>query len=287
MGTGTGFLFGWAQLAVIMPASIASMAYVFADYYLQGLNPGLTEIEIPTTADQEFRLDAAFAIGGLAVLILTITNILGVFVGKAVQNLLTLAKVIGIGGVIVIGLCWSEPGAWEYTARPAGTPYVGALAIILVMYAYGGWNDAAFVAAEIRDPKRNIPRALLLGVAIISAVYVLVNAAYINNIGWDTTAPKHGEDPLPAKVIRSVLGPEGGLAMMVLVMLSAVGAINGLIFTYARVLASLGNDHRLFGWMGYWRSGRGSPIVAMLVQAALTIFILGAAHYRIRSSCRQ
>jgi basic amino acid/polyamine antiporter, APA family len=273
-GPGTGFLFGWAQLAVVMPASIGLMAYVFADYFQQWYPGPPLEFEIPV-GEKPLVLDPHFALAAIAVAVLTVTNILGVFLGKTLQNLLTFAKILGLGGIIVAGLCWQEPGAWEYTVKPDGTPYLGALALILVMFAYGGWNDAAFVAAEIREPKRNIPRALFLGVAVIATVYVLVNAAYINNVGWDNTT-NSTNGPLPAQVITNALGEYGGKAMMILVMVSALGAVNGLIFTYARVLATLGADHRLFGWMGGWRPGRGSPIIALTLQALLTVFIVGA-----------
>jgi amino acid transporter len=272
-GSGTGFLFGWAQLAVIMPASIGLMAYVFSDYLQQAFfSDQPLHLEVPL-GDKALVLDPHFAIAGLAVLVLTITNILGVIVGKTVQNLLALAKLAGLVAIIVVGFCWPAQNAWEYTVKPEGTPLLGTLAILFVMFAYGGWNDAAFVAAEVRDPRRNIPRALIWGVGIITVVYVLVNAAYINNVGWDRiTQP----ESLPASVMTSALGEHGGQAMRILVMISALGAVNGLIFAYARVLAALGADHRLFGWMGYWRPGHGSPIMALLLQAVLTIFILWA-----------
>src|SRR5262249_13175841 len=156
-GSGTGFLFGWAQLTVVMPASIGAMAYVFADYYLQTFYPGErnVEFEVPL-GENPLKLDAYFAIAAIVVIVLALTTIVGVFVGKTIQNLLTFAKIIGIGSIIVCGLCWYEPGAWNYYNRfgDDGRPlaWIGSLALILVMYAYGGWNDSAFVAAEVRNP---------------------------------------------------------------------------------------------------------------------------------------
>src|SRR5262249_40604847 len=134
-------------------------------------------------------LDPHFAIASAAILVLTRINVMGVFVGKTVQHLLTVAKVVGLGSISVVGLSWYGPGAWEDPPRtPQASetfvPLLGRLAIILVMYAYGGWNDSAFAAAEVRNPRRNITLALFIGVGIITLVYVLVNAAYINSIGW-------------------------------------------------------------------------------------------------------
>jgi len=294
-GPATGFLFGWAQLTVVMPASIGAMAYVFADFFLKTFGPkGNVAWEVPylkalgAGGDLVFEvpvrgsvvtLDAFFTIAGIVVLALALTNILGVFVGKWVQNLLTLAKIIGLSALIICGLSWGKADAWEAAPQAQAAPYFGTLAMILVMYAYGGWNDSAFVAAEVRDPKRNIPRALFVGIAIIVAVYVLVNAAYINGVGWDKIRSfnPQKDDPLPAQVIAgSPLDKWGGLGMSILVMVSALGAVNGLTFTGARVYATLGADHRLFGWMGYWRPGHGAPIMALLLQALLTVFFVAA-----------
>jgi basic amino acid/polyamine antiporter, APA family len=287
-GPATGFLFGWAQLTVVMPASIGAMAYVFADFFLKEFfRKGGLVFTLPI-GENGVTLDPHFAIAAIVVLVLAFTNILGVFLGKTVQNLLTLAKIVGIGGLIICGLGWPKEGAWDFAPQPEGTPYIGTLAIILVMYAYGGWNDCAFVAAEVRNPKKNIPLALFVGIAIITFVYVLVNAAYINSVGWDkiTHFDWQNDPPLPSQVVAAsplgtwrVGGEEialGGTVMSIIVMVSALGAVNGLTFTGARVYATLGADHRLFGWMGYWRPGRGAPIMALILQALLTVFIVGA-----------
>lgn len=150
-----------------------------------------------------------------------------------------------------------------------------ALALILVLYAFGGWNDAAFVASEVREPQRNIPRALLIGVGLITVVYLLVNAAYISGLGW-VEASSFGR--LPAKLLENVHRDWGGKAMSILVMISALGAVNGLTFTGARIYATLGSDYALFSWMGHWKPGKRAPILALLVQALATlsmIFMLG------------
>src|SRR5688572_4885306 len=138
-----GFLFGWAQLAVILTGSIGMMAFVFADYAsaLWGTTPSV----------------AATA----SVIVITAFNAAGVVAGKTAQNVLSVVKVLGLILVIVAGLAFGESSPAPTTSA-AGAGSFG-LAMILVLYTYGGWNDAAFVAAEVRDPGRNIPRALLLG----------------------------------------------------------------------------------------------------------------------------
>jgi basic amino acid/polyamine antiporter, APA family len=280
-GPATGFLFGWAQLTVVIPASIGVMAYVFADFFLKEFFRNVDLVfEVPVR-ENVITLDPHFAIATMVVSVLALTNIVGVFLGKIVQNLLTFAKIVGLSALIICGLGWPgvKEGAWASTHEPTTPLYFGTLAIILVMYAYGGWNDSAFVAAEVRNPKRNIPLALFAGVAVIVAVYVLVNAAYINSVGWDKIVHfDWANDPtLPRQVIdASPLSKWGGDVMSIIVMVSALGAVNGLTFTGARVYATLGADHRLFGWMGYWRPGHGTPIMALILQALLTVFIVGA-----------
>jgi amino acid transporter len=294
-GPATGFLFGWAQLTVVIPASIGTMVYAFALFFLQTFGPkGTQPLEIPyLTAlgdqgelvfevplrDRIITFDAYFGIATLAVLVLTLANILGVFVGKWVQNLLTLAKIVGLGAIIYCGLSYGADNAWDYTEPASNALPFGALAMIMVLYAYGGWNDCAFVAAEVRDPKRNIPRALFFGVFIIVVIYVLINAAYINGVGWEKIRafnPQTDKSIPEQVVLNSPLKDWGSQAIAVIIMVSALGAANGLILTAPRVYASLGADHRLFGWMGFWRPGHGAPIMALLLQAVLTVFILAA-----------
>ncbi|HYV39216.1 MAG TPA: amino acid permease [Gemmataceae bacterium] len=282
----TGFLFGWAQLAIVMPASIGGMAYVFADFLQQFLGPNaISHFEVPVSDERTLIVDPYFGIAAQVVLVIALLNILGVVMGKTVQNLLTAAKVIGLVGIIVAGFGWGAPHAWEYVekvpkAPETSIPIIGSLAMILVLYAYGGWNDSAFVAAEVRNPKRNIPRALFVGIAIIVSVYLLVNAAYINGLGWSNVTDWNPKS-VPLRVVEhSLEGTDhadwGGKAMSIIIMVSALGAVNGLTFTGARVYATLGADHRLFGWMGYWRPGKGAPIVSLIIQAALTVFIVWA-----------
>ncbi len=267
-----GFLFGWAQLTVVLTASIGAMAYVFGDF--------ATNLYKLTDAFEFADLSSEFMYAALAILVLSLFNIVGVVLGKLAMNLLTVLKMIGLVGLIVAGFGWAHswPTEWPSAIRIEADNSVSStlgwqsLAAILVLFAYGGWNDAAFVAAEVRNPRRNIPRALLFGVGIITLLYLLVNTAYIVGLGWET-ASRPGR--LPALLMeKTPLGEWGGKAMSILVMVSALGAVNGLIFTGARVYATLGNDHRLFGWLGHWAPGRGAPILALLAQALIALAML-------------
>ncbi|MHC5011491.1 MAG: APC family permease [Planctomycetota bacterium] len=252
-GRRTGFLFGWAQLSVVLTASIGAMAYAFADY---------------GTRLWDLAPDATAWVAALAVLALSVVNLLGVVFGKYAQNVLSSAKVLGLLGVVAAGLFWGRGGSVDGAAGPRELAGPGfGLALVFVLYAFGGWNDAVFVAAEVKDRRRNLPRALLMGILGITGVYLAVNAAYLLVLGFDgareTTTPA-------AAVLERVGGRGGAKAISVLVMVSALGAINGMLLTGSRVYATIGEDHRTFRWLGHW-SRRGSPAAAILVQAGIAV----------------
>jgi amino acid transporter len=253
-GRWVGFLFGWAQLAVILTGSIGAMAYAFADYAIPfwELNP-----------------DWAAWLAAAAVIVLTILNLLGVVFGKTVQNLLTLVKVVGLLGIVLAGFVWGKELSFEST-QPMSVSGLG-LAMVFVLYAYGGWNDAAFVAAEVRDRHRNIPLALILGTAGITIVYLLINFAYLCGLGFEGV---RGSSAPASEVAALAFGPNGARAISLLVMISALGAINGLIFTGARIYVSLGKDHRVFAWLGRWNGRHGTPVWSLLAQSTIALLLI-------------
>jgi amino acid transporter len=272
-GPWAGFLFGWAQLTLVLTASIGAMACVFGDYAA----PLAARAGLPDLAAQ-LRLDVGTDVvyAGLAVLALTFLNVLGVTLGKVTQNILSAVKVLGLLAIVVAGFAYGQPDNLTQAPLPQQMSdwRFGALAIILVLYAYGGWNDAAFVAAEVRNQRQLVPLALILGTLAITVIYLLVNAAYLAGLGFGGV---RSTDHVPAAVLaRTPLEDGGATAISVLIMISALGAVNGLIFAGARVYATLGADYRLFAWLGTWRPGRGAPIVAVLLQAVITLGLLAA-----------
>jgi amino acid transporter len=257
-GSWVGFLFGWAQLSVILTGSIGMMAYVFADYAatLWDFGPATTLV---------------YAIGAVAVL--TLLNILGVGFGKHVQNVLSSAKLLGLAAVVFAGLALAgqSPAADAVPAAAAApadwTMAAFASALVLVFLTYGGWNDAAFFVAEMQEG-RKIIKALALGILIITATYLLINFAYLRSLGWQGA---RASGAIAADAMQSAVGPAGARAVAVLVMVSALGAVNGLIFAGSRVYAAVGEDQRLFAVLA--RRGRrfGSPVWSLVAQACVTL----------------
>ena len=256
-GPWMGFLFGWAQLVAIITGTIGAMAYVFADYAVRffSISPNYSAV-----------LAVAAIVG------LTAMNLLGVVVGKTMQNILTVAKVIGLGGIVAAGLFGGGIAPAPTVSVPPNGPGIG-LAMILILYAYGGWSDVAYVAAETRQRRRNIPLALLIGVGVVTLLYLAINVAYLAGLGFaglqTSAAPA-------ADVLSASFGPIGGKAMSLLVMISALGAINGMIFAGARVYAALGADHRLFALLNRWSPRFETPVWSLGTQGIVATALVTA-----------
>jgi amino acid transporter len=260
-GRGLGFLFAWTAFWVVRPGSVGAMAFVFAKYA------------------GRLGLDgSALLLASLAVTALTLVNAVGVRSGKWTQNMLTVAKLGGLAAVVVVGLLWrgEPPAAAASLDQPGGAAGGFGLAMILVLYAYGGWNDMSYVGAEVRDPQRNIWRALLWGVGTVTAAYLLVNVAFLHALGFRGVQQAQA---VAADVMKLALGRHAEQAISALVCISALGAINGMLLTGARIYFAMGQRHGMFRPLGRWSSRWQAPVVSLIVQAAVTLAVMvGFAH---------
>jgi len=265
-GRPVGFLFGWAQLVVILSGSTGAMAFIFGDY-------AAVLFDAPEATKTAFAVEMALG----AVIAISALNFLGVVLSKSLQDVLVILKLAGLALVIVVGLVWGKsPG--DAFAAPANLPVAAGgfgLAMILILYAYGGWNDAAFIASDLKNP-RTITKALVMATVGITVVYLLVNLAYILSLGW---VEARGFNPTIATKVLGNVGIEGiseyaPKIVSVLIMVSALGAMNGLIFTGSRVYAALGSEHRVFSVLGQWNKSLGAPVYAIGVQALITLFMI-------------
>lgn len=254
-GRSVGFLFAWSQLWVVRPGSIGAMAFVFARYAneLLPLGQGAAPLVFYAAA---------------SIVALTVVNILGVPLGKGTQNLLTVTKLLGLVAVFVVGMLFTSPqAAPAAVAKPfaLGELY---LPMILILYAFGGWNEMAYVAAEVRNPDKNIFRSLVLGTVATTAIYVLVTLAFLHALGF---AGIGSAKAVAADVMAIPLGDWGRRLISLLICISALGAINGLIFTGARIYYAMGKDHRLYAQLGRWHARLGTPVNSLVVQALITL----------------
>jgi amino acid transporter len=260
-GRRAGIIYCWAQLLIIRPGNVGAVAFIFAAY-AQELYP----LGNPAAAPLVYAV--------AAISFTTLINILGVREGKWTQNLLTTAKVLGLLAICLAALFSGSnetPDAVGPASR-APSPQPGfILAMILIMFTYGGWNDMPLVAAEVRDPRRNLVRALVLGALTTTTIYLLVNLAYLSVLGYSGLV---ASEAVAADVLSSWLGKWGGRAVSVLVCISCLGAINGMVLTGSRIYYAMGRDHRLFRSIGTWNARLDSPVRALLIQGAISIAVV-------------
>ena len=220
-GREIALLFAWARLSVMQTGSIAVLAFVFGDYCSQLL-------PVPAYAS------AIYA--ALAVVTLTGINAMGIEPSKWLQNWLTAAKLFGLLFVFFAGLAVtaSATSAISSSSKPEGSY---GLAMIFVLLTYGGWSEAAYLAAEIQNLQRNMVRVLVSSIAAIALIFLLVNFAYVKGLGLSAIA---NSEAVAADLMRQVLGETGAQFISLLIAVSALGAMQGDNFNWCTYQLCLG-----------------------------------------------
>ena len=260
-GDGAGFLFGWGQLVMIRAASLGAISITFAEYFFRVLGRN------PQAAEQlmyvRWTAVAAIAITGLF-------NIAGVRAASAVVNITVLAKYGGLLFIVVVALAFGLPhGAANFTpAIPAGsvTPAAFGLALVSTLWAFDGWADLSYNAGEVKDPQRNLPRALIGGTLLVLAIYLAANVAYLAVMPIEEM--RHSK-LVAADVAQRVLGSGGAVFVSVTVMLSTFGTLNAVLLTSPRVFFAMAEDRLFFPVFAKVHPTRGTPWIAIALVAAL------------------
>ncbi|PSN11500.1 amino acid permease [filamentous cyanobacterium CCT1] len=247
-------LFAWARMTVIQTGSIALLAFVLGDYASQIVSLGSYS-------------PAIYA--AIAVTVLTLLNMLGLRQSKRAQTWVTSALVLGLLLVIVLGLAFTPATS---AATPIGSRPTWGMALVFVMLSYGGWHEAAYLSAEIEQPRRNVARSLLWGVATITTVYVLINWAYLHSLGVSGMA---NSQAIAADLLRRTLGEPGALLVSLLVVLATLGSINASILTGARTSYAVGQDVSPLSFLDRWQPGTSTPTAAYLLQGAIALALVG------------
>lgn len=256
LGRGPAFLFAWSRLTVIPTGSVALLAFVFGDYASQLLRLG----------PHSSSLYAA-----LLVVALTVLNALGLRHGTRTQNVLTVLEVLGLLTLVVVGFFLAPP-APAAPAAAAGPGSAWGLVMVFVLLTYGGWNEAAYLSAEVKGRGHPLLRALLWSLGIVTLLYLLVNAALLRGLG---VAAMGQSEAVAADLMQRGLGTRGAQALSVLIALSALTSANATLFTGARTNYALGRDFPRFRVLGQWSARTGSPVNALLVQGAITLALVG------------
>jgi amino acid transporter len=262
-GPEAAFLFAWARMTIIQTGSIALIAFVIGEYAAAALPIG-----------------GAYATGiyaALAVVLLTGLNLAGVRLGAGAQLVATIAVVFGLLMVIVAGFTSTPPApAPAGNAAAAGAAGGNAnaaigLAMVFVLLTYGGWNEAAYLSAEVRS-RVGIVSALLIGIAIVTVVYILMNLAMLHALGLNGMA---GSMTIAADVMRARFGEVGAKVVSVVVVLAAATTANATIITGARSNYALGRDFPLLAPLSRWRDQSNTPTVALVVQGVIALVLVG------------
>jgi basic amino acid/polyamine antiporter, APA family len=259
LGRGTAFLFAWSRMTVIQTGAIAAVAFVFGEY-----------------ASEIYRLGAqSTAIyAALSVVALTLLNLAGTLQSKTLQKVMETALIGGLLALAAAGfLAQGSPVQPTLAAAQAGGGDF-LFAMMFVFFTFGGWNEAAYLAGEVRDPRRNMIRILVGGIVVVTVLYLLVNVGYLAALGQGGVAASKA---VGADVMRLVAGETGAVVLSLIVCVSALTTINAAIFTGARTNFALGRDYPLFAGLGRWRESGSTPANALVLQGAITLVLIVAA----------
>lgn len=300
-GPSIGFLFGWAMFLVIQTGTIAAVAVAFANF--MGVLTDYIAADRYLVAPRAFggyaiSLSTQQLVAIVMILLLTLTNTRGLETGKLIQNTFTVTKTAALAGLILVGLflgwndrsaayasSWWQPweNGWQPSASQLGfepaTQGVLVLALIMLLgramvgplFAQSAWNNVTFTAGEVRDPGRNLPRALLWGCGLVVGLYLLANLAYV------VTLPLSGIQNAPqgrvaTATMQAILGPRGTIVMAIAIMISTFGCNNGLILAGARVYYAMARDDLFFKRVAVVNARR-VPAVALITQGVWTSFL--------------
>jgi amino acid transporter len=298
-GRPVGFAFSWTAFWVIRPGNIGAMAFAFGSFAAGVFGESMSSFNWAT----------------LAVVFISLLNAVGVQAGKVTQNVLTVIKVSAIVLLLLAAILFrpSQPevsregpiamlaqtsvnvnledastvaaeladAGGEVDAGDAGEPSNENsaewfwLSMVFVMFAFGGWNDIAFVASEARDPKRNLLRALIFGTAAVVAIYLLVNVALLYGLGFDRLKLLAEGDNLngPLVLAKESFGDVGGIVLSLAVCVSCLGSISAMIFTSPRIYWATAEDDSRLAWL---IGDRRRSWIAIVVQAVVTLAMMWA-----------
>jgi amino acid transporter len=260
-------LFGWSELVLIRAASLGAISTTFAEYFLRvlGYDPAVAPY-----------IDYVHYVAAIAIGLTATFNYVGVRWGSLVQNLTTLAKYGGLLFIIAVALSLGLPktGGHFTPAVPEGSFHIAAfgLALVSVLWAFDGWADLSFVSGEVKDPRRNLPRAIIIGTCAVIAIYLLANVAYLAVMPVEEI--RHSK-LVAADVAQKLIGPPGVVFVSMTVMLSTCGTLNGTLLTAPRIFFAMADDGLFFRKVATVHPKYNTPYVSILLTTGLgIIFVL-------------
>ena len=255
-GRDVSFFFAWARVTVISTGAIALLAFVFGDYMSRVLSLG----------EQSSVIYAV-----LIVIALTAVNIAGLRMSAKLQNVMSVLLVLGLLLVVIAGFVIPTAASVPPAATTSGVPALFGTALLFVLFTYGGWNDAAYISAEVKGGNRAIVRVLVTSLLVITAVYLLFIAALVAGLGFEGLK---ASKQVAADIAQKAFGSFGEKSIGTIVALAALTSINATMLVTARTNYSLGQDWRIFAFMGRWNAERDAPVVAMVTTGVISLLIV-------------
>ncbi len=258
-GKNIALLFAWARCSVIQTGSIALVAFVYGDYAQSVLPLGAFGA----------ALHAA-----LVIAVFTAINIAGTFQGALAQKLFTSLDMLALLSLLAAGVALMFGGS--AAPAPVAAPSSGGggmlgLAVVFVMLTYGGWNESAYLSAELKDGKRNMVRVLVLSILAVTVLYFGVATVYLQAVGFAVLTKSSA---IAADVMRAAFGPAGAVAIALFVCGSAISTLNATIFTGGRIYYALGRDLPWLQKFGRWNRHGENPANAFLLQGAVALLLV-------------
>lgn len=263
------FLFGWSELVIIRAAALGAVATTFAEYALRmrGYNPAIAPYD-----------DYVHYLAAVAIVVLAGVNVIGVRLSALVLELTTIAKYGALVFIVIlaaaVGPLLTSGGGHLQPMAPAGSFTVGAfgLALVSVLWAYDGWADLSFVAGEVKNPRRNVPLALIGGTLAVIFIYLAVNLAYLSVL---PVIQMRDSKLIAADVVERLVGAWGVLCIGIAVVLSTFGTLNGSLLTAPRIFFAMADDGLFFRPIAAVHPRFETPYVAIALCALLgVIFVL-------------
>ncbi|MFN2571750.1 MAG: APC family permease [Gemmatimonadales bacterium] len=265
-GPRIGFIVGWVEGLAMYPAAIAALGVVTGEF--AGRLAGWPE-------------SVSRWAGVAAVVLFVAINMTGVTSGRWVQNISTSAKVLALAGIVVIAFAAGHGEGWHgaLLGAPRGAALFGALAIAFqsVIWSYYGYGDAAKIAEEVVDPGRTLPRIFLFGIAVATALYLLLNAAFLHMLPFNRIATSV---LVAGDVATAIFGPHGGLVITILALLVVLASLNGNVFVTPRVIFGLSREGLGPRWLAGVNAG-GTPWVAMLAVGAVAVVLAATGSFNL------
>jgi APA family basic amino acid/polyamine antiporter len=250
------FLFGWASLVMIQGGGLAAVSITFVQYALRLLNRDAS---------------GAALWSAVAIVVVAAVNVAGVKPGSRLLNVLVLLKFVALGALIAGGLLLPRapvpPALEAQLSAGAGFAAFGA-ALVPILFAYGGWQGVNLVAEETKDPRRTLPRALMVGMAIVLAIYLLANVVYLKVL----SLPGLAATATPAaEALRRIFGPGADRLIAAAIATSAFGFLDLTLLATTRIYYAMGKDGVFFPALGRLHPRFGTPVFAIVLQAAVGI----------------